>query len=448
MKLGDVARYGLANLTRHKLRTVLTLCGVALGVATLTVLVALGSGLKRMAATQFDQAELTTRIVVLQGGTKEAVRSRLFGGRTRRATGVKIDDKAITQLGKLPGVLVAYPQVIAPVGAELNGQIAVMGAEGLPIGTLTGTYQEALLAGQYWQADDGAEVCVLPSVLLLDFGFRTPTEAIGATLNLTSAVNLQDYAPVKEAGPSAKTGEVRRYERREGAEWKPVQVKVIGVYESKKFGYTGRFLHAPLALARRLAAEFDPDPNTTPGEYRRAVVKVKSHLDLLRVRQEVEAKGFDTQTVFDVLSKLQMVFTVFQVLLTFFGGIGLAVAFFGIANTMVMAVLERTREIGVLKALGARDRDIRRLFLGEAATIGLLGGVIGILGGWLVGQGLNGVARWMSPEAADLEMGLFYVEPWLAAVWVGIATVVATIAGILPAWRAARMDPVEALRLE
>jgi ABC-type antimicrobial peptide transport system permease subunit len=116
---------------------------------------------------------------------------------------------------------------------------------------------------------------------------------------------------------------------------------------------------------------------------------------------------------------------------------------------MVMAVYERTREIGVLKAIGASPGDIRALFVTEAALIGLLGGIVGTVGGWLLGLGLNegilAVLRW---QKVPVEGTFFVVTPWLVVLALAFATVVGLLAGLYPAARAARLAPLEALRYE
>ncbi|MBN1813948.1 MAG: FtsX-like permease family protein, partial [Anaerolineae bacterium] len=116
---------------------------------------------------------------------------------------------------------------------------------------------------------------------------------------------------------------------------------------------------------------------------------------------------------------------------------------------MVMAVYERTREIGILKAVGASPGDIRRLFVAEASLIGLVGGVVGTVVGWLLGLGLNAAflayLRW---QEMPMEGTFFVVTGWLVALALGFATVVGLLAGLYPAARAARLDPLEALRYE
>ena len=124
-----------------------------------------------------------------------------------------------------------------------------------------------------------------------------------------------------------------------------------------------------------------------------------------------------------------------------------SVALLGIANTMAMAVLERTREIGIMKALGSRNRDVRRVFLLEAAGIGVIGGAVGLGGGWLLGIALDTAAHQFVPQIPD-DVILFRVPILLAAGALVFATVVSMLAGLVPALSASRLDPVRALRYE
>ncbi len=445
--LTDVWSYALSNLRRHRARTVLTVCGISVGIATLTVMVSLGSGLRILASDQFNNAELITRIRVLRGGMKEAMQSRFMGGEDAQPTSPPLTDEVVEQLRDLPGVAVAYGEVQTPVTVEANGQIQKLLVEGLPVETLTGTYREATVAGSYWDDPGARAVCVLPSYVLDDLGFARPEDAIGVRVAVSSL--LSRYRPVQSerpdpANPEGPPLQVTTYERPSGLD--VTELDVVGVYDSADFGAAGQSIHVPLEYAEALTKKYDFRPRPE-GEYVSVTVKVEDYNDLNAVRQEIEKLGYDTWTVFDVLKVIEVVFVLFQVLLSFFGGIGLVVAFFGIANTMLMAVLERTREIGVLKALGARDRDVRRLFTAEAAAIGLAGGLVGLAIGWAVGKGLNAIAgALLTSGESTLGRGLFVVEGWLALVALVAASLVAAAAGLYPAWRAARLDPVEALR--
>jgi len=134
---------------------------------------------------------------------------------------------------------------------------------------------------------------------------------------------------------------------------------------------------------------------------------------------------------------------------TLIGGIALLVATIGIANTMVMAIYERTREIGILKAMGASRGEIRQMFMMEAGFIGLIGGVIGLLIGWLAGLGLNQVIHIYSRYRELPVRGNFFVVTLTLALGVIVfSTFIGLVAGLLPAQRAAKLDPLQALRHE
>jgi putative ABC transport system permease protein len=158
--------------------------------------------------------------------------------------------------------------------------------------------------------------------------------------------------------------------------------------------------------------------------------------------------GFRTFSILDAAQTLQRFFVILDLFLGIFGSMALAVASLGIVNTLVMAVLERRREIGIMKALGATDRDIRRLFFAEAGTMGLFGGLIGVAIGWAIALAINwGTAFYLRQRNFPPET-VTAVPWWLVGVAVSFAVVVSLAAGIYPASRAAKLDPVQAIRYE
>jgi putative ABC transport system permease protein len=139
-------------------------------------------------------------------------------------------------------------------------------------------------------------------------------------------------------------------------------------------------------------------------------------------------------------------FILLDLLLGLVGSIALTVASLGIINTMVMSILERTREIGIMKAVGGSDEDIRRIFLIEATLIGFVGGAFGIVLGWAVGRVINlGANIYLQNQGAPAA-NLFTIPWWLVAGGVGFALLISLLAGSFPAMRAARLDPIQALR--
>jgi putative ABC transport system permease protein len=175
-------------------------------------------------------------------------------------------------------------------------------------------------------------------------------------------------------------------------------------------------------------------------------VRLKSATDLEATREAVEAMGFDVIAVADHLTEIRRSFLIMDALLGSIGVVALIIAGLGIVNTMVTSILERTREIGVMKAVGGGDGDIMRIFFVEAGAIGAVGGVLGIVLGWAVTRLGNLVLnQYLRPQGVP-PADLFDMPPWLIAGAIGFAVAVTLVAGLYPALRAARVDPVTALR--
>jgi len=164
---------------------------------------------------------------------------------------------------------------------------------------------------------------------------------------------------------------------------------------------------------------------------------------------QFRGEGFSVQSLEIVVEVANRIVTAITMMFMLIGGIALLVATIGIANTMVMAIYERTREIGILKAMGASRGEIRRMFMIEAGCIGLIGGVIGLILGWLAGLCLNQIISfYMRHRDIPVRGDFFVVTLTLALGVVMFATFIGLLAGLLPAQRAAKLDPLEALRHE
>jgi putative ABC transport system permease protein len=187
--------------------------------------------------------------------------------------------------------------------------------------------------------------------------------------------------------------------------------------------------------------------------YPMAIVRVADPAEVVEVSEMITGLGYQAFTQMQFVQGINSFFTILQVIFGGVGAIALLVAAIGIANTMAMSILERTREIGLMKAVGATNRDVLSIFLGEAAGIGFLGGLGGIALGWSASQIINvvGVA-YLAGQAA--EMGgmpatvAVYTPPWLPAFALLFATLVGIVSGLYPALRAATLIPVNALKYE
>ena len=198
-----------------------------------------------------------------------------------------------------------------------------------------------------------------------------------------------------------------------------------------------------MALARENGAIGE---DQSPG-YFSALVRVNDPVALTDVRKRLTDLGLGSFSIVDQLDQIRTVFLIINSVLGLLGGISLLVASFGIANTMIMSILERTREIGIMKAIGAEDREIKLIFFFEAAVIGFTGGVIGSLAAWGIDAVANRLAyRFiLKPQGASF-VDFFHLPPWLWAGAIMFALGVSILAALYPAARAARIDPVRALR--
>ncbi|MEZ6189301.1 MAG: ABC transporter permease [Planctomycetota bacterium] len=383
MKLGDVLGHARANLRRHKLRTFLTMGGVAVGVGALVTLLSLAIGLQEVFTSQLKSEEMVTRINVLSRSQK----AQFMGRRTTETleeAGPPLNDAAIQSFNEIEGVLIAYPAAVANLTLEVQERVTNVQVEGIPTKALTESYQDALVAGSYWKEGEEGNVCVLPSGMVKDLLLK-PEHVIGQEVLVSELRAFFRYQSkeLEEQGPDGQP--LKELVRPDDLETETLHV--IGVFDSDRFNRGGAVAHAPHATVQKLVERFpfrfgrDPDEEED-GTYPVVVVKVDDVNRIEEINGAIKQLGFSTITINDILSAIGIFFVVVKVILGFFGSIGLVVAIFGIANTMVMAVIERTREIGVLKALGARDRDVRRLFLAEACTIGFGGGFMGVAGGW------------------------------------------------------------------
>jgi putative ABC transport system permease protein len=181
--------------------------------------------------------------------------------------------------------------------------------------------------------------------------------------------------------------------------------------------------------------------------YPLAVVRVTDPDVLTDVQKRLAERNFSAFSIVDQLEEIRTVFLILNSALGLLGGISLLVASFGIANTMIMSILERTREIGIMKAIGAEDREIKLIFFAEAALIGLAGGVVGTLAAWAISGVADRLAyRFILQPRNVAYVSFFALPPWLWAGAIAFAVLVAVVAALYPAARAARIDPVRALR--
>jgi ABC-type antimicrobial peptide transport system permease subunit len=285
-----------------------------------------------------------------------------------------------------------------------------------------------------------------------------PNDLVGKTIVIRYAERASFASPAERDDAlleSAMTGQLAG-----GLSMIPKEktLRIVGIVETDPSasmgGFGGGRLFLPLRLAESLhvAQPSDmqallSDTETKPA-YTAVTIRVKNPKDVAAVEDAVKKMGYSAFSLLDATKGLRLVFTVFDLFLGLFGSLALTVASLGIINTLVMAILERRREIGVLKALGATDGDVKSLFFAEAAAMGFFGGLFGVGLGWFIGQALTwGTGIYLRQQ--DLPaVKISYVPWWLALGAIVFATLVSLLAGLYPAARASRLNPVDALRYE
>jgi putative ABC transport system permease protein len=449
MRYWELLRLAMGGIRRTPLRMTLTVLGVAIATALWVSLVGFCLGVQQRIEEPFLRLELYNRLNVFpkQPATSSV---ELHHDPERMKPPVPapvLDDEAIARISRIPGVGVAYPDLsLSDVQILVEGKPVLppdksTWALGLPRESGRLHYvHESVSAGKFFSPKKGVNEAILGWDLAKKLGYEKPGDAVGKKLTL----EVKGEVP---AGP-------RKFE----VVHREIEVQVVGVWDpvrGAQFFSTDRLL-LPVDLIRELPGALTPssldlrknDPPERPPGYKRAVVRVERPGDLFEVEERIRALGFETRNNLSQIKQMREFFILMDLVWGAVGAVALLVAGLGIINTMLMAVLERYREIGTYKALGASDGDVRLMFLTEAGLVGLLGGVFGLILGrvlsWLCQIGFNAFAR--SKGIEEPMASHFPLHLMLGAL--AFALVVSLISGVYPASRAAKVDPIKALRSE
>jgi putative ABC transport system permease protein len=432
MSLLDLLTLIVDNLARRKARVGLTAVGVIIGTAAVVLLVSLGFGLQQNAASQLGGIGDLTKITVWpQWGDWDPATGEMMST-------LLLTDRTAADIQAIPGVTAVIPQDYfqgwgyMTVGRlEGGGQIVGIGTADL--GNLGVTAREGDLELHKGTIIVGAAV----SQNLWDPRARPgqepppPPELYDQTVSLTFVKWTSDGNEVR----------------------KTVRARVGGVLAEMR-DEPDYSIYLPLeemtalntwARGQRVDRNKDGYPNF--------IVRVTDLNRVVEVADQITAMGYQAYTPQAFVQGISGFYLVLQLIFGGVGAIALLVAAIGIANTMAMAILERTREIGLMKAVGATNRDVLTVFLGESAGIGFLGGLGGVLLGWGLGQVANVfVLAYLAGQAAQTggpPPTVAVVTPlWLPLFVLIFATIVGLLSGLYPALSAATLSPITALKYE
>lgn len=451
MKFLDLLRMSSSSLWKRKVRTILTILGVVIGVASIVVMISLGLGLSRSLLEEYESYGSLTEITVYESwdynGNSEDVK--------------RLDNELIEEIKHMEHVEAVYPTMqmsaLAKYGAYENYlQLRAMPLEALEnLGIGVGE-------GRLPSAEDKELKFFYGSTVLQDFsnskngsGYWQTGELPDIDLMNDPIFIIFDTDAYWQSQSGGESGTVP-------APPKKYLIETVGIEAPSEDGYTrfGWYTFCDLdqllpELKRIFKNKVIPgQPATKSGKpykeifYNQIIVSVDDMDNVMGVKTQIADLGYEASSNAEWIESQQKTLGYVQAVLGGIGAVSLFVAAIGITNTMMMSIYERTKEIGVMKVLGCDLRNIRSLFLLEAGFIGFIGGVIGLAFSYTISLVINKVAggagNFMGMNASSIS----YIPAWLALLSLVFAVLVGMLAGFFPALRAMRLSPLAAIRNE
>jgi putative ABC transport system permease protein len=469
VKIPDLTELALRNLRESLLRNSLTTVGISVGVASLVAMLSLGIGLQQLFSRRLAKSGLfDTVLVTSRRDLRGMGRDRDDPSGPSAAQSRVLDEAARQEIERLPNVLEAYPDIRFQTELRFEDKPHLEIISALPSSAKSNDAFDGM-QGSFFSSDTADEV-ILQKTFAEKLIGKTPIRGIDETSVADLAKPLLGHEltmlysqrapssppPLAPAGGTAPSdGDLigSTY----SVVYRELKLKIVGISDQdpeSMRGPTRARVFLPLRLAESLhviqPADLREVSRTASDQpvYSSVSVRVKNPAQVQLVEDAVKKMGFGTFSILDASRGLQQVFRVLYAFLGIFGSLALIVSSIGIVNTLVMAILERRREIGIMKAIGASDGDVQKLFFAEAGAMGILGGVVGVVLGWAIGQLINfGTNIYLKSQSFPPEH--FWAVPWwLVLLAIGFSFFVSLISGLYPAARAARLDPVQALRYE
>ncbi len=397
---GELFRIALKNVAYRRLRSFLTLLGVAIGIAAVVALISLGQGLSATVTEQLKQLG-PDKIAVVPSGLGQGGL-----GSATASFSKSLVMKDVDMIEKIKGVKKALPMISKRMVAEYGQESSIVWVSGIPPEESEDFFKNVqgwdLESGRWMKKGEDNTVVVghlVPDLIFPKLRLRNKVEIEGQKFRvigiMKSVGNTQD-----------DTSFIISLEAMQKLLNNTKDVTVIMVQASGD----------PNEVADRIEKELD---------------------------DKYGENVFMAMTTEQIIERVNTVFAALSAVLAGIAAISLVVAGFGIMNTMLMSVMERTREIGIMKAIGATNFRVLSLFLTESAIVGIAGGVVGVVFGGVTTALLSGIIS----QTIGFEFNA-YVSPLLLVGVIAFSAVVGSLSGLYPAWRASRLNPVEALRYE
>lgn len=408
MKIQDILEETYFALTSNKVRTGLTMLGIVIGIASVIAMVSVGTGVTSNVTSNIESLG-SNLLTIRSGATQSGNRGQVAGQRGSQQT-LKLTDLEVIE--SVPGIAYVSPeiqsryQLVAPTGNNSNS--TVIGCRE----AYSSVHNLSMQAGSFIteQSDEGSsKVAVIGATVMTDlFGEEAlATDVIGDTIKINK-----------------------------------IQFKIIGVLEAKggtSFSSTDEMVFVPLStMQKALSGQSYLSSISLSVSDKDQMDNVSAEItSVLMAEHNVSTADFSIQSQTDMLSSLNSITTTLTLFLASIAGISLVVGGIGIMNMMLTAVTERTREIGLRKSVGARKKDISNQFLTESIVLTFIGGIIGIILGWLVAILISKFAGINTQVSLQSVLMAF-----------GVSAIIGIVFGYYPSRRAAGLNPIEALRYE
>lgn len=431
MRFTDFISLIIDNLSRRKGRVLLTAIGVVIGTAAVVTLVSLGVGLQKSATSQLWGINDLTSIQVYPGYPMSE------GPMAQQITEEdikKLTPDALDSFRAIPGVTQIVMKQYVQGGMEIS--LDKLSAWGSAIGVnVTDVQDMGLQASQGSTALSKGQV-VVGSAFSNNFYDPNPRP------------NSEPVTPPDLMGQKLKI-KLTRWSEDGTTSTKSYTLEVVGVLAETR-GESDYSIYMVLDEVTKWNEWFAGKRiDYKKDGYNQVDVKVESPKIVVDIANQITDMGYQAYTPQSTVEGINSYFSTMQLIFGGVGAIALLVAAIGIANTMAMAILERTREIGIMKAVGATNNNILTIFLGESAGIGFLGGIGGVLVGWAICAVINALGGSMLATGGGMGTQLAASIPfWLPAFSIAFATLIGLISGLYPALNAATLIPIDALKYE
>ncbi len=441
MSIRDLITMALRNLWKRKLRTFLTVLGVIIGTTSIVVMVSIGIGMNESFQQQIEQWG-SLQVVEVYGENDGGMMMAESTSAKKPKKQQPLDAKAIETFRKIKHVELVTPIVQSYDFKLVDGKFvnecnfigmepAAMEALGYKVDqgrALTAEDEEGIVIGR----------AVIDGFYNPKMSWQMQQQSKPPDINVMEdkiLITVDHQYGTKDADKSVK----------------PIKTPVLGVMPDK--GMNGYSVILPLKQMEKLQKQkeeyykkqdssYKGDKTKKKGVYEQVSVKVSDINKVQEVQQQIKDMGFRTSSLTEELETMKETTKMLRMMLGAIGAVSLIVAAIGITNTMVMAIYERTREIGIMKVIGASLRDVKLLFLTEAAFIGFVGGVLGCVTSFLMSKIVNVFAAQQASEMTSS------IPLWLYLASIGFATAIGVLSGYLPAKRAMKLSALTAIKTE